>query len=173
MNTGRQLTKPTPAFSACSTYHLVAVLGADRQVTDEDVRLRLLEDLDDVGGLAGRLGDLLLEVLAEAVVGHPAIDLDAHVRHLGELDRVVLARPDRLAEVLADLLGVDVEGRRELDVADVVAAEVDVHEAGNVLVRVGVLVVLDALDEAVGAVADTDDRDADLAVVGAPGGVAA
>ena len=84
--------------------------------------------------------------------------------HVGELDRVVLARPDRLGEVLADLLGVDVEGGDELDVADVVAAEVDVHQAGDLLGRVGVLVVLDALDEGVGAVADADDRDADLVV---------
>ena len=57
---------------------------------------------------------------------------------LGELDRVVLAGPDRLGEVLADLLRVDVERGRELDVADVVAAEVDVHEAGDLLVGVGV-----------------------------------
>ena len=113
----------------------------------------------------GSLVDLLLQVLAEAVVGHAAMDLDAHVRDVGELDRVVLARPDRLGEVLADLLGVDVEGGDELDVADVIAAEVHVHQAGNLLGGVGVLVVLDALDEAVGAVADADDRDADLAVV--------
>ena len=93
------------------------------------------------------------------------IDGDAELRHVGELDRVVLTRPDRLAEVLADLLDVDVESRRELDVADVVAAELDVHETRDLFGRVGVLVVLDALDERVGAVADTDDRDADLAVV--------
>ena len=129
--------------------------------------MRLLEDADDVGGLARGLGDLLLQVLAEAVVGHAALDLDAQLGDVGELDRVVLARPDRLGEVLADLLGVDVEGGDELDVADVVAAEVDVHQARDLLVGVGVLVVLDALDEAVGAVADADDRDADLAVVGA------
>ena len=115
----------------------------------------------------GRLGDLLLQVLAEAVVGHAALDLDPELGDVGELDRVVLARPDRLGEVLADLLGVDVEGGDELDVADVVAAEVDVHQARDLLGGVGVLVVLDALDEGVGAVADADDRDADLAVVDA------
>ena len=120
----------------------------------------------------GRFGDLLLQVLAEAVVGHAALDLDPELRHVGELDRVVLARPDRLGEVLADLLGVDVEGGDELDVADVVAAEVDVHQARNFLGGVGVLVVLDALDEGVGAVADADDRDADL-LVRAGGAVAA
>ncbi len=88
------------------------------------------------------------EVLAEAVVRHAALDLDAELRDLaGEVERVVLAGEDRLGEVLADLLGVDVERGRELDVADVVAAEVDVHEAGDRLGRIGVLVVLDALDE--------------------------
>ena len=98
---------------------------------------------------------------------HAALDRDAEVRDVvvDELDRVVLARPDRLGEVLADLLGVDVERGRELDVADVVAAEVDVHEAGDGLVRVGVAVVVDALDEGVGAVADADDGDPHLLVL--------
>ena len=167
MKTGRQLTKPTPACERLLDVPLGRLLGADRQVADEHVGLGLLEDADDVGGLARGLGDLLLQVLAEPVVGHAALDLDAQLGDVGELDRVVLARPDRLGEVLADLLGVDVEGGDELDVADVVAAEVDVHQARDLLVGIGVLVVLDALDEAVGAVADADDRDADLAVVGA------
>ena len=102
----------------------------------------------------------------------PRSTLTPRLGHVGELDRVVLARPDRLGEVLADLLGVDVEGGDELDVADVVAAEVDVHQARDFLGGVGVLVVLDALDEGVGAVADADDRDADL-LVRAAGAVAA
>src|SRR6476660_5491422 len=96
---------------------------------------------------------------------HAALDPDPEIRHVGELDRVVLARPDRLGEVFADLLLVDVEGGDELDVADVVAAQFDVHQARNFLGRIGVLVVLDALDEGVGAVTDTDDRDADLLVL--------
>ena len=138
------------------------LLGADRQVGDDHVGLRLLEDLHDVVGLARRLRDLLLEVLAEPVVRHAAVDGHAEVRHVGELDRVVLAGPDRLGEVLADLVRVDVERGAELDVADVVAAQVHVHEAGHGLVGVGVLVVLDALDERGGAVADADDRHAHL-----------
>src|SRR6185312_894357 len=71
-------------------------------------------------------------------------------------------RPDRLGEVFADLLLIDVEGGDEFDVADVVATQIDVHQAGDFLARVGVLVVVDALDEGVGAVADPDDRDADF-----------
>jgi hypothetical protein len=99
--------------------------------------------------------------------GHAALDGDAQVRDvlLDELDRVVLAGPDRLGEVLADLVGVDVEGGRELDVPDVVAAEVHVHEAGDGLRGVGVAVVVDALHERVGAVADADDGDAHLLVL--------
>ena len=73
--------------------------------------------------------------------------------------------PDRLGEVLADLVRVDVERGGELDVADVVAAEVDVHEARDALGGVGVLVVLDALHEGGRAVADADDGDADLVVL--------
>ena len=45
---------------------------------------------------------------------------------------------------------------------DVVAAEIDVHQARDGLVRVGVGVVVDALDERVRAVAHADDGDADL-----------
>ena len=88
-----------------------------------------------------------------------------------ELDRVVLAGEDRLREVLADLVGVDVEGGAELDVADVVAAEVDVHEAGHGLARIGVAVVLHALHERARAVADADDRHADLVLLVARGAV--
>ena len=88
------------------------------------------------------------------------------LRHLRELDRVVRERPDRLGEVDADLALDDVEGRGELDVGDVVAAEIDVHEARDEAVAVGVLVVLDALEEGVGAVADADDGDPHL-VLGA------
>ena len=83
---------------------LRGLLRPHREVGDDDVGLGLAQDRDDVGGLPGRLLDLLLEVLAEAVVGHAAVDRDANVRDLGELDRVVLPGPDRLGEVLADLL---------------------------------------------------------------------
>ena len=47
----------------------------------------------------------------------------------------------------------DVEGRNELDVADVVPAEIDVHETRDEVIVVGVLVVLDSLEERVRAVA--------------------
>jgi hypothetical protein len=91
-------------------------------------------------------------------VRHAALHLHTELRHVGELDGVVLARPDRLGQVLADLVRVDVEGGRELDVAHVVAAQVHVHEARHALGRVRILVVLHALHERRGAVADAHDR---------------
>src|SRR5215471_17723559 len=138
MKTGMQFTMAAPARRICSVYHVV--------------------------GLARCLLDDLREVLADAVVRHPARDLDPGLRHVGELDRVVRVGPDRVGEVEPDLALDDVECSHELDVRDVVAAEVDVHQSGDGALRLRVLVVIDALDERVGAVADADDRDAHLAV---------
>ena len=143
---------------------LRGLLGAHRQVGDENVGLRILQQLDDVSSLARCLLDDLREVLAEAVMRHAALDDDALLRHARKLDRVVLPREDRVGEVLADLLLVDVNRGDKLDVLDVVATKVDVHQAGDDLVGRGVLVVLNALDEGRGAVADADDGDADFAV---------
>ena len=125
----------------------VGVLGAHRQVGDQHVGLGVLEDLDDVHRALVGLLDHLAVVLAEAVEGVAALDGDAERRHVADLDRVVLAGHDRLGQVAADLLGVDVERGDELDVADVVLAELDVHQAGHPRAGVGVLVVVHALDE--------------------------
>jgi hypothetical protein len=137
-------------------------LRADGEVVDDDVGAGLLEDPDDVVRLPGRLLDDLREVLADAVVRHPARDLDAGLRDVRKLDRVVRLRPDRVREVEADFALDDVERGGELDVGDVVAAEVDVHEAGDGALGRCVLVVLDSLEERVGAVAHADERDAHL-----------
>jgi hypothetical protein len=87
----------------------------------------------------------------------PALDGDAGRGHVGDLDRVVLRRADRVGEVGADLLRVHVERGDELDVADVVVAELDVHQARHPLAHGGVTVVVHALDEGRRAVADADD----------------
>ena len=77
---------------------------------------------------------------------------------------IVLFCPDQIASdrSLPTLSDVDVERGGELDVADVVAAEVHVHESGHGLGGVGVLVVLDALHERRGAVAHAHDCHAHL-----------
>jgi hypothetical protein len=108
--------------------------------------------------LVGLLDDVPVEV-AKPVVGVTTLHGHTSRRHVGDVNRVVLAGNDRLGQITPDLLAVDVEGSDELHVADVVAAEVDVHQAGYPDVRVGVLVVLDALDERRGAVAYANDGD--------------
>src|SRR3990170_508615 len=140
------------------------LFAPDREVGNHDVDLALLEDPDDVGRRPGGLLDDLAEVLPEAVMGHPALDLDAHVRDLLKDERVVRLHIDRLRDVLADLVLVDIERRHELDVLDVVTAELDMHQARDEVAGLGVLVVVAALDQAAGAVTDADDGDADLAV---------
>ena len=164
MNTGMALTKRDPGVEARLGVVLLRLLGADREVRHEHVGLRVAEHLGDVDGRGGRLLAGLAVVLAEPVEGRTALHRDTEVRHLAELDRVVLAGEHGLADVDADLVGVDVERGDELDVADVVAAELDVHEAGHPLGRIGVPVVLDALEQRAGAVADTGDGEADRTV---------
>jgi hypothetical protein len=134
-------------------------LAADGQEVDDDVGARLAQDAGDVGGRAGGLLDHLGQVGPEAVVSHPAVYGHAELRYRGEAHRVVRLLADRLAEVLADLAGVDVEGRRELDVADVVGAEPRVHEAGDERIVRRLSVVVDTLHEGGCTVADADDGD--------------
>ena len=139
-------------------------LAAHGQVADHHVDVALLEDAHHVRRGSGRLLDDLAQVLTQTVVGHAPVHRDTRGRHVRELEGVVLAREDRLREVLAHLLLVDVEGGHELEVADVVAAQVDVHQAGDEVSLPRVLVVMAPLDEAAGAVAHADDRHSDLAV---------
>ncbi len=108
-------------------------------------------------GFGVGLLDRLEVVLAEAVEGVAALDDHTGRRHVADADRVVLRGLRRLGEVEPDLLGVDVERGDELDVVDVVVTEHDVHQTGDVARRVGVLVVLDALDQGRRAVADAHD----------------
>ncbi len=136
-------------------------LGTDGEVRDQDVGARLPQLLGDVDGLVRRLLGDLLEVLAPAVEGRASLHLDAQLGHVGEADRVVGVGVDGLAEVLAHLGRVDVEGGHELHVAHVVAAEDDVHQSRHEVVGFGVPVVLDPLDEAAGAVPDSRDGDTD------------
>jgi hypothetical protein len=140
---------------------LVGLLGAHRKVRDYDVHLGVAQHLDHVDRIGRRLLDDLAVVLTEAVEGRSTLDGHAGRRDVGELDRVVLAGDDRLGQVHADLLGVHVERGDEPHVGDVVVAEGHVHEARDTVVRIGVLVVLHALDEGRGAVTHTDDGDAD------------
>ena len=159
MNTGIAFTNADAGVEARLRVEALRLLGADGEVAHEHVGLGVAQHLHHVDRLGRRLLDRLAVVLAEAVERRAALHLDLELADVGELDGVVLPGGDRLAEVEPDLGRVDVERGDEVDVAHVVAAEHDVHEAGDVFRRVGVAVVLDALDEAAGAVPHSGDGD--------------
>ena len=75
---------------------------------------------------------------------------------------VVLAGENRLGQILADFVAIDVEGGDEFDVAHMVIAQLHVHEAGNLIGGIGILIVMDALDKGGSAVAGADDGDTDF-----------
>src|SRR5207247_2607626 len=72
---------------------------------------------------------------------------------------VVRLGKDGLGQIVPDFAGIDVERGDELDVVDVIPAQIDVHQTWYELVRGGVAVLGHALDEGGGAVADADDGD--------------
>jgi hypothetical protein len=123
------------------------ILGAHREVADHHVRAGLTKSGDHVDRIGVALVDHLPVVLAQSVEGVAALHRDVQRGHVSDLDGVVLAGEDPLGQVASHLLGVDVEGRHEGDVAYVVRAQLDVHEPGDAGLRVGVPVVLDPLDE--------------------------
>ena len=151
-----------PGLEAGLGVEPLGLLGADRQVADQHVGAATSRsDGDHVDRLGRRLLDGLAVVLAEPVEGRAPLHGDPELADAGEADGVVLPGEDGLAQVGADLGRVDVEGGHELEVADVVATEHHVHQAGDRLGRIGVAVVLDALDERAGAVAHAGDGDSD------------
>src|SRR4029079_10501163 len=100
----------------------------------------------------------------KAVVRHSALDIDAEVWNIGKFYRVIGPRKDGFAQILADLLSVDVKRSAEFDIANVIAAKIDVHQTWNELVFRGVLVILDPLNECRRAIPDADNCDSNLAL---------
>jgi hypothetical protein len=68
----------------------------------------------------------------------------------------------RLAQVLAHLVDVDVKRRGELDIADVIPAQVDMHQPRHGVAIFRITVVLHALHQRAGAIADADNGDPDF-----------
>ena len=159
MNTGMQLTKAQPASSARSAYHSVARCGTDGQVGDKNIGCRAAERFGDIVDRVVRLIDDIRRYLPSPSRVGPR-DTVTPVGATSAKRWVLLGvRKDRLGHVAADLAPRDVKCAGYLDVADMIAAELDVHQAGDGLVALGVAIVADTLDERGGAVADTDDAD--------------
>ena len=123
------------------------LLRANRQVAHQNVDLRVAQSLRNVNRLGVGFGDGFAVVLAEAVKRWAALHFYPGVRDVGDFDGVVLAGVSGFGNVLADLVSVDVERCDEFDVADVVVAELHVHESRNLRFGICVLVVFNAFDE--------------------------
>ena len=85
--------------------------------------------------------------MPDPVMGWTAPHFDPGRRHWGEAGRVVGVRQDRLGEVTADLPLGDVKSGDAFDVADVIAAEIEMHQTRDRVVAGGAAVKLDALDQ--------------------------
>src|SRR5690606_7826943 len=107
-----------------------------------------------------RFLDLVAQVDAESVERAPSRHLHAEVRHVGESPSVVRLGEQRLREIAADLLLVDVERAGDLDIRDVIAVDRGVHQSRNRLVRAGIAIVRQALNERGGTIPCADDADA-------------
>ena len=137
-------------------------LRTNRQIGHHHVRARGREDVGDIRLGLVRFIDLVAKIASEPVERPAAPDQNPGRRHGREALRVVGRSINRLRDIAADLGGVHVEGGGNLDVADVIAAEFDVHQARRRLVGLGVAVVGEALDEGRGAVPDADDPNAEF-----------
>ena len=159
-----------PGFEGALGIELGRLLGPDRQVVQEDLGARALQDPHHVVG--ARLGAVALDerevVLVAAHVFRDPVQntshrhLDASGRHRRGEDRgAVWSRKDGLVHVDADLSLVDVEGGHDLDVRGGVPTDLPVHQANRLIGRLG-LVVLNPLQQRARAVADSNHCDLDL-----------
>ena len=101
---------------------LGSLLGADGQVVYDNIHFALFEYAHDVVGWARSLLDDVGHIASHAVVRHSALDGNAGVGDVLELDGVVGLGEDGFGQVLPNFAGVDVEGGDEVDVAHAVFA---------------------------------------------------
>src|SRR3982074_1604537 len=77
--------------------------------------------------------------------------------------RIVRAFPQRVRYVSADLSGADVEGRRKLDIPDMISPDIRVHQSGHRVIRFRLPIIAQPLNKRAGTISDPDDCDAYLA----------
>ncbi len=135
-------------------------LGTDRQVGDHHVGAAGAQGLDDVVGDAWCLVNFSFEIFSQPIMGHAAANFDAGRGNIRETARVVGRSEDSLGQIFIDLIGIDIEGGAELNIAHMITAEVHVHEPWNEFFLVGIPVIFDPLNQRRSAIADADESDA-------------
>ena len=79
-------------------------------------------------------------------MGHTPMYLYAGRGHIAELEGVIGCGVDGVSQVLAHLVLVDIESGDEIDIADMISAQVGVHQAGDKIGFIGVAVIMNALN---------------------------
>ena len=139
----------------------------DRQIAEQHVRTGSLQRRGDIGRRQIRRTERFLIGIVRHVGGHaielrPGLHDDVGYRQRAlENAGAVRLGEDRLLQRMADLAAIDVEGGDEFDVGAAIAADVLAHHAVELGIAVGA-VILHALDQRAGAIADTGDGNLDL-----------
>lgn len=131
--------------------------GTDGKVVDDDVGLCGFQNIDDIVSRAGSFKNYFVEIFAQAVVGHAAVNIDAEMGDVRKFDGVIRFGEDGLGEIFTDFGVIDVECGGELDIADVVATKVYMHEARDELILLRIFIKLNALDERRCAIPNPDN----------------
>lgn len=121
-------------------------LTANRQIADNYISLRALENVDHICGGARRLGDHLRKIFAQTVMGHPSLHFYPRVRHLTKLEGIVGGNEYGLRQVLTHFILIDIKGSHKLDIADMVSSEFRTPQTRYKLVLLCVTIVVDALN---------------------------
>src|SRR5439155_23724054 len=109
-----------------------------------------------------RFNDYFSQIAADPVMGRATPDFHPGRTNRGEALGIVWRGRDRFGEIASDLSLGDIEGGDELDMPDMVAAEVEVQNPGNRKAAGRVAIKFDALHQRRRAVPDPDQRDPDF-----------
>jgi hypothetical protein len=107
----------------------------------------LAQDTDDILGRAGRFLHDLRKIFPQSIMRHTAMNGDVQVRHFRELEGVIWVGKDRLAEIFAHFTIYHIERRAKFDVADMIPAQIHVHEPGDTVSLIGIAVKMDTLNK--------------------------
>src|SRR5258708_7404156 len=87
-------------------------------------------------------------------MGHAPVDLCSQIWHIGEAIGIIWSRIDRFTNIFAHLILVDIKGRAELDIANMISPQVHMHQTWDEIIRLRFTIVMHPLYQRTGAVAN-------------------
>ena len=85
---------------------------------------------------------------------HAAIHIRAEMWDIRELVGIIGGREDRLTQVIPHFILININSGGELDIANMIAAEIHMHQAWDKIVGLSIPVVLYTLHQRTGTVAN-------------------